>query len=53
MDGFLEQPMLGAIPNMLTDHVTDRQVLAHARNAAPMQTEAGRLGALAAERFRT
>ena len=48
-EGFLEQPMLGAPPNMLTD----QNVLAYARNAAPMQTEAGRSGALAAERFRT
>ena len=46
-EGFLDQPMLGAIPNMLTD----QNVLSHARNAAPMQTEAGRLGALAAQRL--
>ena len=42
---FAEHPMLGNIPNMLTDG----QVLVHARNAAPMQTEYGREGALAAQ----
>ena len=44
-EAFPEHPMSGNIPHMLTDG----QVLAHVRNAAPMHTEFGRQGALAAQ----